>query len=83
MNWKSEGMGDNYCTIGIPNAWGGGGGLNLEFPQGTDKNLENTYFMALKSLSQMKHELVTLLKTAEEGYKTSIHRSVMFSRWRK
>ena len=23
LNWKSEGMGDNYCTIGIPNAWGG------------------------------------------------------------
>ena len=24
LNWKSEGMGDTYCMIGIPKAWGEG-----------------------------------------------------------
>lgn len=59
----------------------GGRGLYLEFPQGTDKQLylENAYFMDFKISSQIKHELATLLTTAEEGYKTSIHQSLMLS----
>ena len=59
----------------------GGRGLYLEFPQGTGKQLylENAYFMDLKISSQIKHELATLLMTAEEGYKTSIHQSLMLS----
>ena len=49
-------------------------GLDLEFRQGIDKSvlLENTYFMGLIS-SQIKHKMMTLLMTAEAGYKTSIH----------
>ena len=74
---------DYYCMIGISKAWGGGVvvRLDLEFPQGTDKRLylENAYFMDFKITSQIKHELATLLTTAEEGYKTSIHQSVMLS----
>ena len=68
-DWNSEGMG------------GRGGWLDLEFPQGTDKRLyhENAYFMDFKNSSQIKHELATLLTTAAEGYKTSIHQSVMLS----
>ena len=59
----------------------GGRGLYLEFPQGTDKQLylENAYFMDFKISSQIKHELATLLTTAEEGNKTSIHQSLMLS----
>ena len=66
-DWNSEGM--------------GGRGLYLEFPQGTDKQLylENAYFMDFKISSQIKHELATLLTTAEEGYKISIHQSLMLS----
>ena len=61
--------------------WGGGGRLDLEFPQGTDKRLyiENAYYMDFKISSQIKDELATLLTTAEKGYKTSIHQSVMLS----
>ena len=53
-----------------------GVGLDLEFPQGTDKSefLENAYFMDLIS-SKIKHELTRLLTTAGAGYKTSIHQS--------
>ena len=52
--------------IGI-NESGGGEGLDLEFPQGTDKIefLENAYFMDLIS-SKIKHELTRLLTTAEQ-----------------
>ena len=66
-DWNSEGM--------------GGRGLYLEFPQGTDKQLylENAYFMDFRISSQIKHELATLLTTAEEGNKTSIHQSLMLS----
>ena len=32
---ESKGMG-GMLTIGIPKAWWGGGGVDLEFPQGTD-----------------------------------------------
>ena len=61
--------------IGILIAWGV---LYLEFPQGTDMSvfLENAFFMNLIS-SQIKHELTTLLTTAEAGCKTSICRSVI------
>ena len=54
----------------------GGEGLDLEFPQGTDKSefLENAYFMDLIS-SKIKHELTRLLTTAGARYKTSIHQS--------
>ena len=54
----------------------GGEGLDLEFPQGTDKIefLENAYFMDLIS-SKIKHELTRLLTTAGAGYKTSTHQS--------
>ena len=46
---------------------GGGEGIDLEFPQGTDKIefLENAYFMDLIS-SKIKHELTRLLTTAEQ-----------------
>ena len=42
----------------------------MEFPQGTDKKvfLENAYFIDFISL-QIKHELATLVTTAEAGYK--------------
>ena len=45
-----------------------GVGLDLEFPQGTDKSeiLENAYFMDLIS-SQIKHKLMTQLMTVEAG----------------
>ena len=61
--------------IGI-NESGGGEGLGLEFPQGTEKSefLENAYFMDLIS-SKIKHKLTRLLTTAGAGYKTSIHQS--------
>ena len=53
-----------------------GVGLELEFPQGTDKSefLENAYFMDLIS-SKIKHELTRLLTTTGARYKTSIHQS--------
>ena len=83
VHWTGnpKAWGDTYCKIGIPKACGRGGRLDLEFPQGTDKRLylENAYFMDFKISSQIKHELATLLTTAEEGYKTSIHQSVMLS----
>ena len=55
---------------------GGGEGLGLEFPQGTEKSefLENAYFMDLIS-SKIKHKLTRLLTTAGARYKTSIHQS--------
>ena len=55
-DWNSEGM-------------GGGGGLDLEFPQGKDESvfLENAYFIDLISL-QTKHELTTLLMAAEDKH---------------
>ena len=79
LNWKSEGMG-GYSLYDW-NSEGMGKGLDLEFPQGTDKRLyfQNAYFMDYKIRLQIKHELATLPTTAEEGYKPSIHRSVMFS----
>ena len=54
----------------------GGWGLDLEFPQGTDKSefLENAYFMDLIS-SKIKHKLTRLLTTTGAGYKTNIHQS--------
>ena len=56
-------------TTGIPKAWGGGGGLDLEFPQGKDDHvfLENAYFIDLISL-QTKHKLTTLLMAAEDKH---------------
>ena len=74
LNWKSEGMGGYSLYNWNSEGMGGWGGLDLEFPQGTDKRLylENAYFMDFKISLQIKHELVTLLTTAEEGYKTSI-----------
>ena len=53
-----------------------GVGLDLEFPQGTNKSelIENAYFMDLIS-SKIKHELTRLLTTAGAKYKTSIHQS--------
>ena len=56
--------------IGINESGGGGEGLDLEFPQGTDKIefLENAYFMDLIS-SKIKHKLTRLLTTAGAGYK--------------
>ena len=53
-----------------------GVGLDLEFPQGTNKSelIENAYFMDLIS-SKIKHELTRLLTTAGARYKTSIHQS--------
>ena len=80
-NSKGKGWGGGGGCIERENKKKGGGRLDLEFPQGTDKRLylENTYFMNFKISSQTKHELVTLLTTAEEGYKTSIHHSVMLS----
>ena len=64
-------------TIGIPKAWGG---LDLGFPQETDKIvfLENANFMDFNISSQIKHKLTTLLTTAEAGYKTSTDRSDVF-----
>ena len=85
LNWKSESMeGLLLYDWNFKGIRGGGGvvvRLDLEFPQGTDKRLylENAYFMDFKITSQIKHELATLLTTAEEGYKTSIHQSVMLS----
>ena len=54
-DWNSEGM--------------GGGGLDLEFPQGKDDRvfLENAYFIDLISL-QTKHKLTTLLMAAEDKH---------------
>ena len=47
----------------------GGGGLDLEFPQGKDESvfLENAYFIDLISL-QTKHELTTLLMSTEDKH---------------
>ena len=46
-----------------------GVGLDLEFPQGTNKSefLENPYFMDLIS-SKIKHELTRLLTTTGARY---------------
>ena len=53
-------------------------GLDLEFPQGTDKSefLENAYFMDLIS-SKIKHELTRLLTTAGARYKTRQYPSIL------
>ena len=55
---------------------GEGEGLDLEFPQGTDKIefLENAYFMDLIS-SKIKHKLTRPLTTMGARYKKSIHQS--------
>ena len=66
LNWKSKSIG-GYLRLEFRRH--GGGGLDLEFPQGTDDRvfLENAYFIDLISL-QTKHKLTTLLMAAEDKH---------------
>ena len=67
LNWKSKSIG-GYLRLEFQRH-GGGGGLDLEFPQGKDDHvfLENAYFIDLISL-QTKHKLTTLLMAAEDKH---------------
>lgn len=51
LNWESEGMGDTYCTIGIPKAWGGGGYIwNFHREQTSSYTLKMLILWILKSV---------------------------------
>lgn len=67
LNWKSKSIG-GYLRLEF-RRHGGGGGLDLEYPQGKDDHvfLENAYFIDLISL-QTKHKLTTLLMAAEDKH---------------
>ena len=51
FNRETEGMGDTYCTIGIPKAWGGGGYIwNFHREQTSSYTLKMLILWILKSV---------------------------------